>query len=312
MFNALGNAHFDRGNFNEAITAYYRGLEIEQKKFEPAHPNIIVTLFNISQTYRHLGDFDLAIQVCKEVFRLQQQRFGLSHPDVSKTLHLIALLYDTMGNLSQALECNNYSLSLQQHFKNNRDNHSLSLTLTHAGCLLYRMNEISTAKKHFDEALSIQRQTDNDDEVAFTVYNIGLCHQARGCYRKAIKCYKEALELEEKVHGRDHRETIPTIFSLGQVYAALGQYEKAIHSFQHALRIEREKRDGQEEGPCTRANILIEIGYVHYFQGNVDQVTKILSEISGIDKTFDFTRKSMLCKYLQMCHASCRSLAPAA
>lgn len=312
MFNTLGNAYFDQENFSEAIEAYYHGLEIERAKFEPSHPNIIVTLINISESYRRRGDFELAIEVYFEVFRLQQQRFGRSHPDVSRTLHAIALIYDEMGDLPRALECNTYSLRLQNLCEDGRDLQNLSVTLTHAGCIFYRMNDISSSKNSFGEALELQRKMNSHAEVAFTLYNIGLCHQSTGCYRKAIECYIEALQLEEKVHGRDHRETIPTRFNLGQAYTSLGQYDKALSYFQNALRINRESCTGKEEGPCTEASIMIEMGYVHYFQGNVEKLFKILSEISGISEKNGFNRDSMQLQYLKMFSRSCQSLAPAA
>jgi len=312
MFNTLGNAHFDREDFDEAINAYHHGLEIERMRLEPTHPNIIVTLSNIAETYRQSGNFELAIQTYQEVLCLQQQRHGSCHPDIAKTLHVIGLIYDQMGDLAYALECIKYALEQQQHMKNDFDRRNLSATLTHAGCIFYRMNMVSTAMEYFDEALSIQRKKHDRQEVAFTLYNIGLCHQARGSHTKAIECYTEALEHEEKIFGKDHKDTSATMFKLGEAYSAIGRFDKALSSFQNALMIERETYC-KERDFVTETRILIEIGFVHYFQGNTEAIRDIVNSVSIIDQRVGLNQNNtVLYNFLQTFGMSCRVAAAAA
>mmetsp|Transcript_26191 Transcript_26191/g.39659 ORF Transcript_26191/g.39659 Transcript_26191/m.39659 type:complete len:330 (+) Transcript_26191:178-1167(+) len=312
MFNTLGNAHFDRENFDEAIDAYHHGLEIERTRLEPTHPNIIITLSNIAETYRQSGNFDLAIQAYQEVLYLQQQRFGSCHPDIAKTLHVIGLIYDQMGDLSYALECIKYALEQQQHMKSDLERRNLSAILTHAGCIFYRMNMLSTAMEYFDEALSIQRKKNDKKEIAFTLYNMGLCHQAEENYKVAIDCYSEALEHEEKILGKGHRDTSATLFKLGEVYSTLRMYDKALYSFQIALKIERQSVD-KDEDFVNEARILIEIGYVHYFKGNNAAIQDTLNEISTMDRRGGLSQKNMiLFKFLQTFGMTCQPAAPAA
>eukprot|EP00546_Thalassionema_frauenfeldii_P010252 CAMPEP_0178926010 /NCGR_PEP_ID=MMETSP0786-20121207/18262_1 /TAXON_ID=186022 /ORGANISM="Thalassionema frauenfeldii, Strain CCMP 1798" /LENGTH=288 /DNA_ID=CAMNT_0020601019 /DNA_START=430 /DNA_END=1293 /DNA_ORIENTATION=- len=267
LFNNLGNAHFCKGNFEEALNAYYLGLEIERVKLEPTHPNIIVTLSNISETYRQRGDMEVAVQTYMEVLLLQLERFGVFHPETAKTLHVIGLIYDQMGNLQYALGCLKYVIALQRDFKCG-ESQNLSASLTHAGCIFYRLNRINTAMEYLYEALQLEIKREDTQELPFILYNLGLCYQAEGSYNSAIKCYTKSLELEIKTLGKDHKDSSATNFKLGEVFSVIGRFEKALSYFQNALRIGR-KQVNEKMDSNTEIRILIEIGYIYCYQGNV-------------------------------------------
>jgi len=289
IYNVLGNAHFNERNFDEAIDAYQRGLEIELQNLGSTHPNVIVTLSNLSETYKERGDYELALKSYYELLRLQNLNFGtMCHPDIAATMQSIAWVYDVTGQLSAALYCIKYSLALQQQFNetskyNHIDFRKLSMTLSHAGCLLFRVNRVSTAMKYFDEALLIQRRNNYIGEGSFTIYNIALCHQSNGYYDKAIKCYTEALRLEEISNGKNHKDSSATLYKLGQVYFAVGDLDKALFHFHGALEVERENFSYANDLNNV-ARILIEIGYVHYFQGCHGLFHDVLREICELEE----------------------------
>lgn len=312
LFNKLGNSYFEQENFDQAIDAYQNGLKIERVRLEPTHPNILITLSNISETYKQRGDFNLAIQTYQEVLGLQQKRYGFIHPNIAKTLHAIGLIYDQIGNLSDALECITGALAIQRKFQSDDDRYGMSTTLTHAGCVFYRMNMISIAMQHFDEAFLLQLEKNDCRETAFILYNMGMCYQVQGYYEEAIECYTDTLKIEEKVLAKDHKDTSATLFKLGEVYSSLGNLDKALSYYQDALRILR-TNNNEDEDTNTEARILIEIGYLHYFRGDVGPLSETLSEISRIShKTYLSPTSKSLYRCLQIFGMSCRSAAPAA
>mmetsp|Transcript_5422 Transcript_5422/g.7845 ORF Transcript_5422/g.7845 Transcript_5422/m.7845 type:complete len:333 (-) Transcript_5422:77-1075(-) len=313
MFNNLGNNHFDQGNFDEAIDAYYHGLEIERRKLEPTHQNIIVTLSNISETYRQLGDFELAIETYIQVLVLQREKFGVLHPETAKTLHVIGLIHDQMGNLPYALECIECVISLQRNFNCKPEQRNLSTSLTHAGCIFFRMNMIYAALKYLHEALLIERNRGDIEDMAFILYNMGLCYQAKGSLKSAIRCYTESLELEIRTIGKDHKDISATMFKLGEVYSAVGQFDEALLFFQNALGVGRKQEKNKKMDSVTESRILIEIGYIHCYQGDVSSVRGILGELAVMEKEIGLSQVNMmLYRFLQTSSLSCWYLASAA
>mmetsp|Transcript_1959 Transcript_1959/g.2734 ORF Transcript_1959/g.2734 Transcript_1959/m.2734 type:complete len:356 (+) Transcript_1959:61-1128(+) len=327
-FNHLGNFYFERGHLDEAITAYQSGLKIErqnlnlEQNFTYDLSDILVTLSNLGEAYRRRGDYLLALEKYKELLQLQHCKYGVfSHPDVVKTLHVIGLIYDEMKNLPTALEYINCVLAIQMQQRQESDMKNdefqdISTALTHAGCILYRMNHIDTAIENFEEALALQKMTDDDDslEIAFTLYHLGLCHQAQGCYEEAINCFIETLHTEEKLLGPNHNDLIATMIKLGEVYVTTGMLDQALPYYEKALRIERQHK-GTTANRSDEVRILLEIGYIFYFQGENELVKEILSEISGLEKTSRLQmgqNNSSLFQYLQMLDVTSRSVAPAA
>lgn len=312
LFNDLGNAHFGQGNFDQAIKAYYSGLEIELMNLEPTHPNIIITLSNISETYRQRGDFELALETYKEVFRLQRKRFGIFHPEPAKTLHVIGLIHEQMGNLPFALKCIKKVILWQRNFKSDEGIQNLSISLTHAGCVYYRMKDIPTAMKFLREALQLKSKCSNTQDMAFILYNIGLCYQTEGSYKQAIQFYTKSLELEIKTLGQDHKDSSATMFKLGEVYSAIGMFDEALFFFRNSLRIGRKLSKNQMD-PVTESRILLETGYVHFYQGHTAHLRHILNELALMDRRVGISPSNMkLYRFLQTCKESCGSLAPAA
>lgn len=328
-FNHLGNFYFERGHLDEAITAYENGLKIErqnlklEQNFRYDLSDILVTLSNLGEAYRRRGDYLLALEMYKELLQLQHCKFGVfSHPDVVKTIHVIGLIYDEMKNLPTALEYINcvlaiYMQQVQESDMKNDEFQHISTALTHAGCILYRMNHIGMAIENFDEALALQKKmTDDDDnlEIAFTLYHLGLCHQAQGCYEKAINCFIETLHTEEKLLGPNHNDLIATMIKLGEVYVTTGMLDQALPYYEKALRIERQHK-GTAANRSDEIRILLEIGYILYFQGENELVKEVLSEVSGLEKTSGLRmsqNNSSLFQYLQMLDVTSQSIAPAA
>lgn len=323
MYNIIGNAHFDQNNYHEAIDAYHRGLEIELGTYEPTHPNVVVTLCNMGEAYRESGNYHLALQLYDQVLSIQEKAYGteagatmgVCHRDICTTIQSIAIIYDQMGQLELALSYIEYTLAMQRQFhssfelllKKNCNTaadanlRNFSVTVTHAGCILVRMGKISTAMSYFKEALSIQQQAQNcmNDETAFTLYNIAHCHQMNGSYSEAIHYYTETLKLEEELSSSSsmgkyhHQDSSATRFKLGEVYSAIGDLDNALIHFQGALQVERSNTifsssssrddDGCSSSSFNESKILIEIGYIHYFQGNHGQLLDTLRQISELD-----------------------------
>lgn len=334
--NIMGNSYFEEGNLDKAINTYRRGLRVMKEQpsssFDP--DILLVTLSNMSEAYRRRGDFQLALTSYQELLQLQLEKFGHAHPDVVKSLHIIGLIYDEMGDLTNALECINCVLRLQlQQYRNNSSNKNdddncqhMSTALTHAGCILFRTNKVSAATEHFTDALFIQRKISKEDntEVAFTLYHLGLCYQAQDSYKEAIECYSNALEMEQKLLGPNHVDLMATSIKLGEVYVSVGMFNKALPCYERALRIERKINsrgsNGNDPGvSSSEIRILLEMGYIYYMQGNTILLQNIVQELSILGKELPMGQKYksnsaniMFQEYLQLLDSSSRSTAPAA
>lgn len=84
----LGCAHFEKGEFAQALKAFVRALEIT--------PTYVGAMVHLGQTLRMLGRYDEAIRMGQEVLKRRAD-----DPDA---LHLIGLVHFTRGDTRSAVE----------------------------------------------------------------------------------------------------------------------------------------------------------------------------------------------------------------
>jgi len=112
----------------------------------------------------------------------------------------------------------------------------------------------------------IQDAKDRNEEDNFISWSVLLgTHWYRmGAYRDAEKLYREALEIQERVHGREHPSIARTLNKLGLVCKEQGMYTEAEQYYKEALSI-REKVYGRTHH--TVATILNNLGTIYKEQG---------------------------------------------
>ncbi|GHU77280.1 hypothetical protein FACS1894188_11240 [Clostridia bacterium] len=74
---------------------------------------------------------------------------------------------------------------------------------------------------------------------AETQDNFARDYAARGSYRKALECYKRALEIRRERIGEFSSETVTSYVNLAKMYSALLEYDNALEALLDALKINR-------------------------------------------------------------------------
>ena len=96
-------------------------------------------------------------------------------------------------------------------------------------------------------------QQTQQESLASLYHNIALVYYAKGDYPQALAFYQKALEIKEKVLGKEHLSTATTYNNLARVYRAQGDYPQALEGYQKALAI-LEKVLGKEH-PDTATSL---------------------------------------------------------
>ncbi len=128
--------------------------------------------------------------------------------------------------------------------------------LNNLGLMYYHVSSYSEALKCYNEIFSLLDKQGKFPD-AVLYNNIALVYKARGKYRKALDYYNRALRLDE-ISGKKGDRAI-RLNNIGRVYHAWGSYEKALRYYRDALKIEEELQ--REEKIAIRLN---NIGIVYY------------------------------------------------
>ena len=133
-----------------------------------------------------------------------------------------------------------------------------------------------------------------------------------GDYAKAEPLFKEALEIRQKVLGREHPDTAASLNNLAKLYWAMGDYAKAEPLYKEALEI-RQKVLGPEH-PDT-ATSLNNLAYLELDLGKIREAKRLgqLGYAAGRQSIFPnpFVRfrgpATRLPASLKSLHALCRA-----
>jgi tetratricopeptide (TPR) repeat protein len=115
---------------------------------------------------------------------------------------------------------------------------ALADILVSKGVMRLRMAQYEAANNDFTEAESVYGQLSaGERDYALIYHNRGFVFNEQGDYDKALEWYRKALDIDEKVPGKDHPDTATTYNNIALVYKDQGKYEEALEGYRKALDI---------------------------------------------------------------------------
>ncbi|KAK4653773.1 hypothetical protein QC762_0087050 [Podospora pseudocomata] len=125
---------------------------------------------------------------------------------------------------------------------------------------------------HTQHALQLRKRTDDEEATTGLLSKVGESFRNLGKYEEAEQMHRQALQLSEKVLGKEHPHTLGSMNNLALVLYSQGKYEEAEQIHQQALQL-REKVLGKEH-PDTLGS-MNNLALVLYSQGKYEEVEQI-------------------------------------
>lgn len=114
----------------------------------------------------------------------------------------------------------------------------LATALRQAGWLAYDLHDIPTSTRHFEESLQLQRQLNDQREIAETLLSLAHIALHRPEYAGRVQTYLvESLDIYRRLNDREGIANI--LQQQGEVETAAGNYATATMHFREALTIRR-------------------------------------------------------------------------
>lgn len=189
---------------------------------------------------RSCGALETAHDCLERALTLAKDHYGPSHETVAIRTHNLGLflwearkLDEARANLEEAL-----AISAELHEYNEPD-----LTcLTNLCGLLEQLNDLETARNHYERALELYEKSmgTDDPSVATISSHLGRMLHQLGDYEAARANLERALAIDEKVFGPNHHKVALRLTFLGRVYADELEFTEARACFKRALKIHRE------------------------------------------------------------------------
>lgn len=198
MQNSRGYAYYEQGDFNKAIEAYTRALEIE--------PRFVEAYSNRGMAYYAQGRFDQAIVD-------YNQALGLSPRDAKARLNRGAV-YHRLGQFDLAQADYSQSIASDPAFAAAYSNRGMTLA----------------AQGRFDQALLDYTKALELNPTSADVYiNRADIYRKTGTVEQALSDYARALELDP--------QNAAVYMNRGNLYFSRGDFDKALADYNSAIAI---------------------------------------------------------------------------
>ena len=257
----LGNLYKAKNDYNAALNAYQKALEIYERlaKTSPAtyEPGLAMTQNNLGLFYHDKNDYPAALNAYQKALEISQRLSKTNpttyEPDVASTQHNLGNLYADKNDYPAALNAYQKALEIRERLtKTNLSTYepAVAETQNNLGILYQTKNDYPAALNAYQKALEIREQLAKTNPatyepgVATTQNNLGALYQAKDDYPAALNAYQKALEIRERLAKTNPATYEPYVAetqnNLGLLYRAKNDYHGALKAYQKALEISQQ------------------------------------------------------------------------
>ena len=246
--------------YDKAEAALNEALPIFKRSSGDDSRDCINCIGDLEYCYEETGDYEKSLPLYQQTLDSQRRVLGLESSEVGITLYHISSIYIAKKDYSKALEPTRQALEIfrkssgekDDKFKTSQDN--VAWLLGQVGYECQQRDDFAGARKAYDEKLDIDTQrfgekhwqvTDDRHSLAYvdqlekmTPAQRAELAEAQQLYfkahsskqlkmRKAIGPAEKALEIDRRLLGDEHPQTIGDLFEVGYLYKEMGEYAKA-------------------------------------------------------------------------------------
>jgi tetratricopeptide (TPR) repeat protein/predicted Ser/Thr protein kinase len=212
-----GSLALARGDNENAGEYHRRALEIREAQLGADHPEVAISLTNISNALRAQGLHQQSEEMARKALAIFEAQLGADHP-------YTAASHNNIGN----------SL-LEQGRHIAWDNPERAKPY------------FEQAEEHYRKAVAIREANFGSEHpsVALNLHNLGEAQRSLGHHADARKTLERSLEIKRQHMAEDHPSIVLTSTALGRVLLELGEGPAALA----LLEITAERRKQQESSP---------------------------------------------------------------
>ncbi len=226
-----GNVHRKLGDFQKAVAAYRKALQISQAAND--RNGVARSLNGLGIAYNLLGDYDKSLESFLSSLKTHEQ-YG-DKEGIADALNNIGIHYLNLGNIDQALDHYKRALEIRREIGDIDD---IASSLNNIGdAYSDHLGESDRALPYFLEALKLQEEHGNNDLVFALQMNIGILYSDLNNQSKAMEYYQKGLDIADKIG--DNWGKAKAFNYMGTAYLKSGNYTKAEQFFNQSLELAR-------------------------------------------------------------------------
>ena len=234
------------------------------------------------------GEFDIALSMYSKalyIYRSLAEEAGWaesSAKDVTSTLKIIGLVYVKRSDLDSAMQCYKEAMNLITSIESSgvkSDSVDVASIRTRMGGIFYKKGQLDEAMEQYQKAYNIVTDalgTNLHADVSGILHYMGIVYQKQSLPKKALKCFKESLNISRTVLGPNNPLLSPTLVCMGNLHFTQKAYDQSMMFYKEAHRLYDEYSGSQHP---QIAPTLKSIAMIHTKKGQYDEAMTIFHEI---------------------------------
>jgi len=143
------------GNYDHAVLVAKRALEMAEKNVGPDHPDVALSLNNLTRLYHDQGKYVQAEPLYKRALAIREKALGANHPSIAESLNNLAELYRSQGKYALAEPLYKRSLAIWEKV-HGPDHPDVATSLNNLALLYMVQGKYALAEPLFKRALTIK------------------------------------------------------------------------------------------------------------------------------------------------------------
>ena len=226
-----GNVHRKLGDFQKAVEAYRKALQISQAAND--RNGIARSLNGLGIAYNLLGDYDKSLESFLSSLKTHEQ-YG-DKEGIADALNNVGIHYLNLGNIDQALDYYKRALEIRREIG---DIDEIASSLNNIGdAYSDHLGESDRALPYFLEALKLQQEHGNNELIFALQMNIGILYSDLNNQTKAMEYYQKGLDIADNIG--DNWGKAKAFNYMGTAYLKSENYTKAEQFFNQSLELAR-------------------------------------------------------------------------
>jgi tetratricopeptide (TPR) repeat protein len=211
--NNIGNVHWLRGEYDNALKHYEESLEIRKKIDD--QQGIAISLFNIGNVHFWRGEYNRAhkfMERSKEICEENEDLYGTAY-----CLNSLGYLNLNKRDYDRTINCYKKSLVINEKIGSQRLMANAYWGVSEA---YFQKKNLEKAKDYSNLAFNLYEKIGAKDSIAFPMKVFGMIYREQKKWKESIESFEKAIKNIMVV--QDEMIISPTIFELGLTHFEFG------------------------------------------------------------------------------------------
>ncbi len=258
-----------------------------------------MSLNNLAAVYGSEGRLEESESLYKSALAIDEKDLGKDHLDVAMSLANMSTLYCNQGRFNEAEPLCKRALSIIERALG-PDNTDVAMALSNLASTYLSQRKYQEAQPLYERALSIYEAAENPSHIELwrglnnlaNVYRLqGKTEQAAELRKRALAMnqkaaasapiVRQALSMNEKIYGPNHKETAISLSDLASIYQQQGKNSEAEQLYKRAIEILKSPNQADHE---TLANVFTDYAELlrkTYRQGAASVMDNMAMQLRG-------------------------------